>query len=236
MKIQDSERPGGNTAPHPSLLTNNPLEVTVKRTLMLAGAVLLALVFLVAGESVAQEKKNAGKKMPSQEEMMKRWQESMTPGAAHKKLEIMVGTWDAEVKMWMNGPAGEPTISKGTSENKLVLGGRYVQQDFTGEMMGQPFSGVGYTGYDNFKKRYVSFWIDNMSTAMSTMEGNLDKEGKAFTTWGKMDEPMTGEKGKKIKYVTRIINNDTQTFEVYDVVAYGDKKPTMQITYTRKKS
>jgi hypothetical protein len=103
-------------------------------------------------------------------------------------------------------------------------------------MMGQPFSGVGYTGYDNFKKRYVSLWIDNMSTAMSTMDGNLDKEGKTFTTWGRMDEPMTGEKGKKIKYVTRIIDNDTQTFEVYDVAAYGDKKPTMQITYTRKKS
>lgn len=236
MKIHDSERPGGNAAPHPSLPTNNPLEVTVKRTLMLAGVVLLALVILVAGESVAQEKKNATKKMPSQEEMMKRWQEAMTPGDAHKKLEAFVGVWSAEVKMWMNGPNGEPTISKGTSENKLVLGGRYAQQDFTGEMMGQPFIGVGYTGYDNFRKKYTGFWIDNMSSAMSTQDGKLDKDGKTFTMWGKMDEPMTGEKGKRVKYVTRVIDNDKHVFEVYDVTAYGDKKPTMRITYTRKKS
>lgn len=203
---------------------------------MFSVAVALTLTIVVFGDSVAQEKKKAGKKMPNQEEMMKRWQKSMTPGDAHKKLEGMVGTWDAEVKMWMSGPKGEPTISKGTSVNKLVLGGRYVEQDFTSEMMNQPFSGVGYTGYDNFNKKYVGFWIDNMSTGMSTMDGHLEKDGQTYLMWGKMDEPMTGEKGKKVKYVTKVVDNDTMVFEVYDVTTYGDKKPTMRITYTRKKS
>ncbi|MCX6132437.1 MAG: DUF1579 domain-containing protein [Ignavibacteriales bacterium] len=207
----------------------------MKKTLMLLGAAIIALAILIAGESAAQEKKKADKKRPSQEEMMKKWEESMTPGDAHKKLDAMVGTWEAEVKMWMNGPAGEATVSKGTSLNKLVLGGRYVQQEFAGEMMNQPFNGIGYTGYDNFNKKYVAFWIDNMSTGMATMDGALDKKGSTFTMWGKMDEPMTGEKGKKVKYVTRIIDADKHIFEVYDVKAYGDKKPTMLITYTRKK-
>jgi Protein of unknown function (DUF1579) len=229
-------RSGGNDTPYYPLPINNSKEATVKRILVLSGIVVLALAILIVGESIAQQKKKAGKKMPSQEEMMKRWQVAMTPGESHKKLEAMVGTWDAEVKMWMNGPAGEPTVSKGTSENKLVLGGRYVQQDFTSEMMNQPFSGVGYTGYDNFNKKYVGFWIDNMSTTMTTLEGSTNKDGKAFTLWGKMDEPMTGEKGKKVKYVTKIIDADTHVFEAYDVTTYGDKKPIMQITYTRKKS
>lgn len=137
--------------------------------------------------------------------------------------------------MWMKGPDSEPMISKGTSEQKVVLGGRFLQQDFTGEMMGQPFIGTGFTGCDNFKKKYVSFWIDNMSTGMSTMEGVLDKDGKTVTMWGTMNEPATGEKNKKVKYVTRFIDKDTQIFETYDVSAYGDKKPTMQITYKRRK-
>lgn len=208
----------------------------MKRILMLSGALVLTLAILVAGASLAQEKKKAAKKMPSQEEMMKRWQEAMTPGAAHKNLESMVGTWESEVKMWMNGPTGELAVSKGTSQVKSVLGGRYVMEEFTSEMMNQPFSGVGYTGYDNFKKKYVGFWIDNMSTAMTTLEGSIDKEGKTVTMWGKMDEPGTGEKGKTVKYVTRIIDADKHIFEVYDVTSYGDKKPIMQITYTRKKS
>lgn len=207
----------------------------MKRSMTFLGVLILALTLTLSTESMSQEKKKVAKKMPSQEEMMKRWQESMTPGAPHKRFEESVGTWDAEVKMWMNGPTGDPMISKGTSKNKLVLGGRYLQQDFTGEMMGQQFTGIGLTGYDNFKRKYVSFWIDNMSTAMSTMDGALDKDGKSLTMRGTMDEPATGEKNKKVKYVTRFIDNDTQVFETYDVTSFGDKKPIMEITYKRRK-
>ena len=195
----------------------------------------IALAASVAfNDASAQEKKKSKAKMPSQEEMMKKWEESMTPGPAHKNFEQFVGTWDVETKLWMNGPKGEPSVSKGSSEYKLALGGRYLQQEFSGEMMGQPFNGVGYTGYDNFGKKYVSFWIDNMSTAMSTMEGTMDKEGKTLTMWGKMDEPATGEKGKNVKYVTRVVDKDKHVFESYDVTSYGEKQPVMIITYTRK--
>lgn len=195
--------------------------------------VALAAVFAF-NDASAQAKKKSKTKMPSQEEMMKRWEESMTPGDAHKKLEQFVGTWNVEAKVWMNGPKGEPSVSKGTAEYKLALGGRYLQQEFSGEMMGQQMNGVGYTGYDNFGKKYVSFWIDNMSTAMSTMEGTMDKEGKTLTLRGKMDEPSTGQKGKKVKYVTRVVDKDKHVFESYDVTSFGEKQPVMVITYTRK--
>ncbi|HMK38374.1 MAG TPA: DUF1579 domain-containing protein [Bacteroidota bacterium] len=198
--------------------------------------ILLCVICLAAGfaarDARAQEKKKS--KMPSEEEMMKRWEEAMTPGEAHKKLEAFVGSWDVEAKVWMKGPKGEPSVSRGSAEYKMALGGRYLQQEFAGDMMGQPMSGVGYTGYDNFKKKYVSFWIDNMGTAMSTMEGTMDKEGKALTMWGKMDEPATGEKDKKVKYVTRVVDKDKHVFESYDVTTYGEKQPVMVITYTRK--
>lgn len=147
----------------------------------------------------------------------------------------MVGTWDAEVKSWMNGLDGPPAVSKGTAEQKMLLGGRYLQQSMTSEMMGQPFSGTGFTGFDNFKKKYVGVWIDNMTTAIATMEGSADKSGKTITMWGIMDEPATGEKNKKVKYVTHIVDANKHVFEMFDVATYGDKKPVMQITYTRKK-
>jgi len=200
-------------------------------------ALALAVVFGILHRDVvqAQEKKKDAKAMPGQEEMMKKWEESMTPGEHHKLLEKCVGTWDSEVKMWMNGPDGDATVTRGTSVNTMALGGRYLQQDFKGETMGRPFAGTGFTGYDNFNKKYVGFWIDNMSTGMSTMEGSLSKDRKTLTMWGKMDEPMTGEKNKKVKYVTKLVDDNKQVFEVYDVQAYGEKKPTMQITYTRKK-
>jgi hypothetical protein len=70
---------------------------------------------------------------------------------------------------------------------------------------------------------------------MTPRTGAMDKDGKSVTMWGKMDDPMTGEKDKKVKYVVRFVDKDTQVFETYDVTAYGDKKPTMEITYKRQK-
>ena len=49
---------------------------------------------------------------------------------------------------------------------KMLLDGRFLQQEFTGEMMGQPFSGVGINAYDNLRKRYVTTWIDTMGTGI----------------------------------------------------------------------
>jgi hypothetical protein len=212
------------------------MEVCMKRFLLLYPVFALILSAIILQPTFAQEKKRTPKKLPSQEEMMKRWQDFMTPGDAHKKLEALVGTWDAEVKSWVAGPKSEPNISKGIAEYKMSLGGRYLLEEVSAEMMGQPMSGVGYTGYDNFKKKYVGFWVDNMGTGMLTMEGTLDKDGKSITMWGRMDEPTTGEKDKKVKYVTRIIDADKHMFEMYDLSTWGDKNPVMEITYTRKKS
>jgi hypothetical protein len=205
----------------------------MKNAFIVVSVMALTAVFAF-NDASAQAKKKPKAKMPSEEQMMKRWEEAMTPGDAHKNFEQFVGKWDVESKVWMNGPKGEPSVSKGFAEYRLALGGRYLQQEFTGDMMGRPMNGVGYTGYDNFGKKYVSFWIDDMSTAMSTMEGSMDKEGKTLTMWGKMDEPATGEKGKKVKYVTRVVDKDKHVFESYDVTSYGEKQPVMVITYTRK--
>jgi hypothetical protein len=205
----------------------------MKNAFILLCSIVLAALVVLDGAHAQQKKKSMGK-MPSEEEMMKRWSEAMTPGDAHKALEAFVGTWDVEAKVWMKGPKGEASVSKGTAEYKMALGGRYLEQEFAGEMMGQPMNGVGYTGYDNFKKKYVSFWIDNLGTAMSTMEGTMDKEGRTLTMWGKMDEPATGERDKKVKSVMRVVDKDKHVFESYDVSTFGDKQPVMVITYTRR--
>ena len=199
-----------------------------------ATAVFTALVLLVmiaAAPLLAQDNQGDA----AMQEMMKKWQESMTPGTPHKALASLEGTWNAEVRSWMNGPDQPPSVSKGTCVYKMIFGGRYLQQTFTSEMMNMPFSGTGYTGYDNTNKRYFGFWIDNMSTGMSTMDGTMNQAGTVLTMYGKMDEPGTGELGKNVKYVTRILSPDKNVFEVYDLTLDDAKAKMMEIVYTRAK-
>jgi hypothetical protein len=194
---------------------------------------------LLGAAPAARAQKNRARKHPappSQEEMMKRWQEAATPGEGHKVLEQFVGEWETTTRMWMEGPAKPAAESKGTSVVSWVMDGRFIQQESTGQMMGMPHRGVGFTGYDNFKKKYVMSWIDNTATALYTGEGTADRDGKVMTFYGKMDEPMTGEKNKTIRYVTRIIDRDKHVFEIYDLVGTPNEFKALEIIYTRKKS
>ena len=195
---------------------------------------ILAIVIsvMVALPGVAQKKKQVP---PSQEEMTKRWRDFMTPGESHKVLNQFVGSWETESNIWMAGPGKPPTTTKGTAEVKWVLGGRFVQQELTGQMMDMPWNGIGFTGYDNFKKKYTSFWIDNSTTAMATSEGTINKEGTIITSWGKMDQPMTGEKDKKVKYIETITNHDKHIFEIHDLSLPDPDNKVVEIVYTRKK-
>jgi hypothetical protein len=150
-------------------------------------------------------------------------------------LENFIGRWDLACKMWMDGPEKPPTETKGTSEVKWILGGRYTFEEMKGQIMDMPHLGMGITGYDNFRKQYVSFWIDNTSTAMYNSLGEFDASKKVLTSLGKMDEPMTGEKDKTVKYVMQIVDKDKHVFSVYDLVGTANEFKVVEITYTRKR-
>lgn len=189
---------------------------------------------LVAAVAGAQETKPADHPPMSAEQkaMMEAWQKAGAVGDAHNRLSGMAGTWDAEVSMWM-ALGQPPTKSTGTSVNKPILGGRWIEQHFTGTAMGQPFHGIGYTGYDNTKKKYVSTWMDDMSTAMMVGEGSFDAAGKVMTSTSTMMDPMTG-KPTQSKGVMRIVDNDHHVYEMWETHDGKDVK-TMEIHYRRKK-
>jgi hypothetical protein len=194
----------------------------------------LCAALLVAGAAGAQDAKPADKPMSAEEKaMMDAWQKFATPAEGHKALQGMVGTWDAEVTSWMT-PGAPPVKSKGTSENRMVLGGRWVESKFTSEMMGQPFEGVGYTGYDNHKKKYMGTWMDNMSTAVMLSEGSMDTAGKVMTSTSTMDDFMTG-KSQTIKMTTTIVSPDHHMFEMWGPGPDGKVAKQMQIDYRRRK-
>ena len=200
------------------------------------GAMLALAGLMTASRGLAEDKPAAAGAKPGEanaEEMMKKQQEYSTPGVGHKVLDPLVGEWEVQMRFWMSGSDGPATESKGTAKTQWTLGGRYLQEDFSGEMMQQPFQGHGVTAYDNFKKKYISTWIDTMSTGIFISEGSADDGGKVLTFVGKMDDPMTGQKDKTAKYIIRILGPDKHVMEMHDL-SLGEKSKMFELTYTRK--
>ena len=194
----------------------------------------LAIAMLIAGVASAQEKAPEKKMQAApmdEKAAMEAMQKAATPGEAHKKLETMVGTFDAKVKIWMD-PSKPAEESAGTSENTWVLGNRFVQTKHEGTFMGQPFSGIGYTGYDNVTKKYVGTWMDTSSTGMMVSKGTM--AGNVMKSTATMADPVTG-KMTTVTMKTTVTDNDHHVMEMWGPGPDGKNYRMMEITYTRKK-
>ena len=135
-----------------------------------------------------------------QAEMMKKMEAAGAPGPAHKALQGFVGQWKAEVKCWMD-PAGSPEVTPGTAEAKLIFAGRFLEEEFRGQMMGKPFTGKTILGFDNTRQTFNSVWLSEMQTAMFVSEGKGDSGYKVITLEGKSTCPGTGQKDIPMKTV-----------------------------------
>lgn len=178
-----------------------------------------------------QDEKSGGRQPElSKEEIQRRVEEAGRPGPGHKALEHYVGNWKAEVKCWME-PGGQPHVSHGSAQSKWAFNGRFLQEDFQGEMMGKPFRGQTLLGFDNVKQTYQSIWVSDTQTAIFVTEGRGDS--KSITLEGKASCAATGRRDVPMKVVIRVISPDKHTFEMFDG-SRGENSKSMEITYTRQ--
>src|SRR5919106_5308735 len=181
--------------------------------------------------SVAMAKDKKAEKQMDPQAMMEAYEKLATPGEQHKQLASLAGSWTTKTKEWME-PSKPPTESTGSVEMKMVLDGRFLQQEFVGDMMGKHYTGIGISGYDNLRKRYVSTWIDTMGTGIFSMEGTAGADGKTITLKGQHAELGGGQMTHRA--VWKIVDNNTQTFDMYGTHQGGKEMKMMEITYTRK--
>ena len=164
---------------------------------------------------------------------MAAYEKAMTPGEQHAKLAELEGTWAMTVTSWMQ-PGAEPTVTEATSKSKMVMGGRYLHDSVEGTAMGMPFTGMGWTGYNNAAERYEATWIDNFGTGILTTHGQWDDEAGGIVMSGSYTDPITGTK-TKLKTVSRMEGPDKSIFTWYEKAEGAEEgRKTMEIVSIRQ--
>lgn len=163
--------------------------------------------------------------------MMEAYKKLAMPGEPHKLFASLAGSWTTHAKEWME-PGKPPNETTGSAEMKMLLGGRFLQQEFTGHMMGAPFSGIGIDAYDNLRKKYVTVWMDTMGTGIFMMEGDASADGKTITLHGQHEMPGGGQMSHRA--VWTIVDNNNFTFVMYGTHPGQKETKGIEITYTRK--
>lgn len=154
-------------------------------------------------------------------------QEVPQPGPEHGMLKQNEGTWTAVIKM------SDGMESQGEMTSKMECGGLWLVTNFEGDFGGLKFQGKGMDSYDAQKKKFVSVWIDSMSTTPMMLEGTYDEKAKRLTMKGE----ARGPDGKPTRHrlVTTYKDQDHQAFEMFMEGPDGKENSMMTIEYTRKK-
>lgn len=186
------------------------------------------------GTKTTKRARPAAKKVASkamdEAAMMAAWQKAMLPGEGHRRLEPLVGNWLARTTFqW--GPDTPPDVNEGTSEHRWVLGGRFLEQVYRGLSMGMPFEGIGYTGYDNVRRKYVGTWMDSFGTGLMLSDGVGRPSARAMSFVAEAYEPS----GKKVVFdcKLRILDDDHHTYEMWTKAPDGRRFRNMLVEYTR---
>ena len=151
--------------------------------------------------------------------------------AEHKRLDYFAGTWSTKTSVQMD-PSAPPDVSEGKSTMQWLFGGRYMEARMTGNMMGQPFEGRGYSGFDNLAGEYFATWIDSMTTGFFIARGTYDEATKTYTYKADMADPMKPGTMTPVRIVERIVDDNHFVFEWFETHD-GKEAKTMTIEYTR---
>ena len=165
------------------------------------------------------------------QEMMAKAQKLTQPGEHHELLKRFLGKWNTESRLTMAGQA--TPAEQGSAEFSWLVEGRWLQSKAEGRMMGMPLTSLLWMGYDNFKQSYVITMVNNLDTAMNHAEGDLTQDGKALVVYGTLDEYLTGEHDKMVKYVWRFLGDDEMVLEVHDLAIGETGTEVIEVRYRR---
>lgn len=199
-----------------------------------------ALFLAFAGGMVVQDRmspedivwKDYGEDPMANPQFMTDWTASAAVGEQHELLAKSAGEFDVKGKMWMS-PDAEPMAMVATAKRHMILGGRYLVEEFKSDFMGMPFEGMMIQGYDNLAKEPFAIWIDSMSTWPSISRGKQGEDGVMHLE-GIMKDVMTpGGRPSRSEVV------DTEdgggVMRMFDSLPGGGEYEVMELTYERKK-
>jgi hypothetical protein len=162
------------------------------------------------------------------------WASLSKPGASHQLLDVFAGAWDVKITFWSD-PKAAPQDSHGSSQLTWILGDRFLKEDFSGDVLGEGYQGLGLMGYDAASRRFTTVWLDSLNTAIAVQKGSYLPDSNSFELTGEVYDPLLG-RTKTTQTQIHITSKDTYTVTMIDTAPNGREFKSLEIVYTRRVS
>jgi hypothetical protein len=156
---------------------------------------------------------------------------AVRPSVDHERLDALAGTFRFERTATLPGRAPERTT--GVSENRWILGNRYLEcRSQEGEGGSEGGNVVTY-GFDLRRRVYFALLIGSRGTNYQNLEGFYDEPAHSFVLIGK-DAGDGRVPGPKLRQVVRVDSRDRHVVEFYTVAPGRLPQKVIEITYSRQ--
>ena len=157
------------------------------------------------------------------------------PGEPHELLATTVGSWDVTIRIWSDpDPEAEPASeTEGTAVGRWILGERFVETVYEGEVLGRPFEGLKIEGFEKAIEKYVSTWRDNLGTYTLVFKGECEESCRERTMNGTFTDPVS-KLPFRLKGVTTIEDEDNYTYQSFVITPNGQEFKNMELEARRR--
>ena len=142
------------------------------------------------------------------------WLDYGKPGANHHLIDTLAGTWQEEVKFYSDAVDTAQIINM-TAVISPVLNGLYQQTLHRGKVMGLPYEARAVLGFNKAKNKFEYTWIDNFSSGMMYLSGEMDSVTHLINLTGTMADPVTG-KEIGVRQTIEMTADKKQHIRLYD--------------------
>jgi hypothetical protein len=210
------------------------MKTTTPSSLLLAVATTAAGLFVSTTPSLAQDAAKQDAAPPDEAAMMEAYMKLIAPGPQHQKLKSLVGDWTATQTLWM-APGAPPMENAGTAKFRMIMGGRFLVQNYSSEIPGMgKFQGRGTTGYDKVAEGYIQTWIDSFGTSIMLSKGKATDD-RTVEMIGEAQDPLT-KKMVGFRTVSKYVSDRVHEMEMFEKHEGADERKIMKIVYKRIES
>lgn len=115
------------------------------------------------------------------------------PGPEHQQLAEGVGEWTSTMSFRF-APGMPATEMTADASLAMVLGGRWLLNRTTGQMMGQSMELLSYMGFDRRSEEWVLVQLDTGGTYFITARGKENPETGFIEMYGEDESPWGTER------------------------------------------
>lgn len=151
----------------------------------------------------------------------------------HEALAQFEGEWEVNIQFHFDEKEKQTLKGSGSADNKVVLGGRFIESRSQNIAFGMSITSIAYLGFDVRLQKYTLYSMDELGNFAINAYGDYKKSDNKFLFEGSTMDYVTRE-NQEFRIIYDFEGEDMIKYEVDFLLPDGTYRPYINAEFKRK--